>query len=107
MVDFRPHVLKCTINLSDDTFDPVSGTIIPGETKSIEYACRVSPNGSGKEVSTIDGQRVVYGYMIHADEGQEEIPFGTIVKVYENGNLIAEGKVLRFWDNQMNVRIWV
>lgn len=107
MVDFRPHILQCTIKLSDDTLDPATGAVTPAVTKNIEYACRVSPNGAGREVSTMDGQRVVYGYIIHADKGVEELPFGALVKVFSNGSLIAEGKVLRFWRNQMNVRIWV
>ena len=107
MVDFRPHILQSTIKLSDDTVDTTTGTVITGATKKIEYACRVSPNGAGREVSTMDGQRVVYGYMIHADKDVDELPFGALVKVFHDGNLIAEGKVLRFWRNQMNVRIWV
>ena len=107
MVDFRPHILKANISISDDTIDPFTGDIIPGESKAIEYACRATPNGAGKLIGTADGNSVVYSYLIHADEGEEEIPFGTKIQVFEGSKLIAEGLVLRFWDNQMNVRIWL
>lgn len=106
-MDFRGHTLKATIKLSDDTIDPETGAIVPGTTKQIEYPCRVSPNGEGLEVHGEDGIMVRYSHMVHADPGSEEIPFGTEIQVYEGARLKAAGKVVRFFENTMNVRIWV
>ena len=107
MLDFRPHILKAVVGTTPDTVDPLTGAVIPGSSVSVEYKCRATPNGAGKEIAVRDGSRVVYGYLIHADTGAEEIPHGTNVEIFENDVLIASGKVLRFWTNQMNTRIWI
>src|SRR5690606_25578781 len=103
----RPHILKADISTSPDVIDPITGGKTEGGSRAVEYGCRATPNGAGKEISTTDGSRVVYGYLIHADIGDDIIPFGTEIKVFEGGNIIAKGKVLRFWTNQMNTRIWI
>lgn len=106
-MDFRPHILKATIKTADDTIDPATGAVVPGTTCVIEFPCRVSPNGEGIEVQGEDGNMVRYSNMVHAETGSIELPFGTAIHVFEGAKIKAKGKVVRFFDNTMNVRIWV
>lgn len=107
MVDFRPYILKAQVNLTEDTYNPRTGSIEKGFAEDVEFECRITPNGAGKEVASSDGRHVVYSYLIHANNNAYELPFGTDVKVYQGDKLIAEGKVLNFWSNQLNVRVWL
>lgn len=107
MLDFRPHRLEAIVSDGEDVVDPITGEVEYGSELAVEFECRVSPNGSGKEVRRQDGELVLYSYLIHADKDETLIPFGTMVRLYDGETLIAEGEVLRCWANQMNMRIWV
>lgn len=107
MVDFRPHILKAVIS-TDEIEDPLTGQIIPGTDTTIEFPCRVSPNGGAKEQRGEDGISVVYGYLIHADKATPKLEFGTSVQVFnEAGQEVAHGNVINSFINSMNHRIWI
>lgn len=108
MVNFRPHILKALISKSDDIVDPVTGVIIKGDVEEIVFKCRATPNGKGEVTRTQDGNSVVYAYLIHADKENDPIPYGIQVDIFDHqDNLIAQGKVIRSWNNQKNLRIWL
>lgn len=107
MVNFRPYILKAVVGTADDVIDPLTGVVTPGATKTVEFKCRATPNGKGDTTRSQDGNSVVYAWLIHADKSEDVIPYGVSVQVFDGLELVAEGKVLRSWSNQMNLRIWV
>jgi hypothetical protein len=103
---FRPHILKAVIS-TPSYEDPKTGQIIQGTETAIEFPCRVSPNGGGKETRDKDGNSVVYAYLIHADKNVPVIPFGVTVTVLEGEKEKAKGKVIGAFGNGKNMRIWI
>ena len=78
-----------------------------GDFKEVSY-CRDEPNGSGSVIAGVDGQKVVYSSIVQLPEDCPEIERGQEIRVYnEAGELILEGKALRFKRFRKNSRLWV
>lgn len=106
MVTFRPHTAKVKI-ASASGYLQDTGEFAPPVESSLTFACRVSPVGGANKMIHKDGLRVDCRFLVHADANTPKLPYGALMEVYRQGQLIAKGSVTGWFSNQLNTRIWL
>lgn len=103
-----PHTLNYLRTTSESTLDSNGNWIASVPSVWVVIGeCRVSPNGSGKHIVLADGNATVFSSSIVMPVQDNEIQFGTEIKVVdENGIVKFAGKVLRFSNDRKNATIW-
>ena len=108
MLDFRPHKLQ-VVTYTDGGTDE-HGMPIPDTESTEEMPCRIVPNGSAQQIRFEDGTAHVYSYSIYLDLDCREFHIGDKVKLIGLDGEIdndKEFRVLGFFRNQLNSRLWV
>jgi len=86
-----------------------SGNFIVSEPLSTFVCfCREEPNGSGRKISSPDGENVLYNSIIHTPADCPNLDPGTVVIINDvSGRPRIKGNILRFSRESKNCRIWV
>lgn len=92
-----------------ESYQNDDGDWVIGESEFIEIGkCRDEVNGSGALVTSQDGQKHHYSWLIYAPLKFPKLSPGTEIKVLDDSNdERMTGKVLRCSKDQFHVRIWV
>lgn len=107
MVRQYPYILFAeTIS---ESYQNEDGDWVVGESERIEIGkCRDEVGGSGALVSSEDGQKHEYSWMIYAPKSTPKLKQGTLIEVEnEHGDIRAYGRIIRYSKDQLNVRIWI
>ena len=108
MLDFRPHKLQVT-NFVAGGFDE-NGVPLPDSEVTEEVPCRIVPNGSAQQIRFDDGTAHIYSYSVYLNQDCRQFKVGEKVKLIgldgEQDN-DREFRVLGFFRNQLNARLWV
>lgn len=104
--NFRPHILQYQVTTGgyeDDNGDYHLGT------SSFEgsISCRYEPNGKANTIAFEDGKTYVYQYIVYLNQNCREFKIGDIVRLLNNGILIAEKQVQGFHRGQLNAKLWL
>ncbi|RNL50771.1 hypothetical protein [Pedobacter jejuensis] len=113
MVDFGrfPHTLKTKLVIG--AVEPAkdeNGDWVPGNStiSDLELECRAVPNGTGKPLPGVDGDKVIFNYLVYLPAEIVDIPEKTIVEFVYKGKVFYKGPVLRFFGaGRLNTRLWV
>ena len=108
MLDFRPHKLQ-VVTSTGGGFDE-NGIPLPDVESTEEMPCRIIPNGSAAQIRFDDGTAHIYSYSIYLDQDCRQFHVGEKVRLIgldgEQENDM-EFRVLGFFRNQLNARLWV
>ena len=106
MVKQYPHILEyAAVNAS--TQDPQGNWVTGSSTGNLEKQCRAEPNSGNGYLTSEQGVRIDYGWIVYLPLPVEIIPAGTRVEVKKDGVTIASNTVKRFHEGQLNARIWL
>jgi len=96
-------------NINGESQQDESGNFIVNEPlSSFVCFCREEPNGSGRKISSPDGESVLYSSIIHAPPECPDLDPGTVIIINDiKGRPRIKGNILRFSREQKNCRIWV
>ncbi|MDO6389000.1 hypothetical protein Q4E40_02590 [Pontibacter sp. BT731] len=107
MIKQHPHTLQY-IAEGTPAYQDGEGYWEPGEPGSLEVIkCRAEANSKGELVKTADGAQVSFRFTVYLPKGTASIPYGTEVKIFAGGELLAEEQVKNFHPGQLNCRLWV
>lgn len=102
-----PYILKALIH-KEATRDEETGDWIPATSDWVEIGkCRDEINGSGRKVTTEDGETYEYSWMVYAPKNTRRLEKGTPIQVVDGCYVRAEKEVLRFSQDQLHCRIWL
>ena len=108
MLDFRPHKLLAVTFISGG--EDEDGVPLPDEESVEEIPCRIESNGSARQVTFEDGIAHDYSFSVYLDQDCREFKVGDKVRLVGLDGFIKsdkEFKVLGFFRNQLNARLWV
>ena len=108
MLNFRPHKLQ-VVSYTGGGLDE-NGVPQPDTETVEEMPCRIEPNGSAQQISFEDGTAHIYTYSIYLNQDCREFAIGEKVRLFGLDGEIdndKEFKVLGFFRNQLNARLWV
>lgn len=69
--------------------------------------CRAEPAGSNPVIRGIDGNEIIYVWIVYLPLTSETFEFGLKVKVTKLDGSVYEGSLKRFYNGKFNTRIWV
>ena len=106
MILFRPHILQYQVTTGG--CEDENGDYHPG-TFSFEgdIPCRYEPNGKADQIAFEDGKTYVYSYVVYLNQDCREFKIGDVIRLLNNGDLVAEKQVQGFHRGQLNARLWV
>lgn len=115
MISRRPHILKYSVEGQEPYQDENGNWVFPdAEGFSGEVPCRVEPNKSQAIITTVDGTRYEFEFIIYAEHIRragklEKLPIGASVEVFnpETEEVMAKGNVADFANDQRQMRIWI
>lgn len=109
MLNFRPHKLRVTIYTAGGYSE--RGVPLPDTETTEEIECRIVPNGSAAQVRFDDGVAHNYSYSIYLNQDCRTFTVGDKVTLIGLDGQPLENskqfKVLGFFRNQLNARLWV
>jgi len=110
MVDFRPHILKWTVQSEPQT-DPETGYPVPGtDVQTFEVPCRFHSGGGSsgsKEYRNEDNTVVMQKGRIRMDAGGNMPEVGQMVTVVEGDYVHFSGPVRETYRGQKTWRVEV
>lgn len=106
MVKQYPHILTATI--VTDSYRDHDGNWIPGTTVERTISCRAEPNvRASYQITGTDGVKMQFDWTVYMPVGINALPDGTLVNILFDGEPVANGKVRRFSNGQLNTRLWL
>ncbi|WP_455590869.1 hypothetical protein [Bacteroides sp.] len=103
---FRPHQLQYQV-LSEG-YEDNNGDYHPGEFHfEGDIPCRYEPNGKANQIALEDGKVYAYQYVVYLNQDCREFKIGDIIRLLNNGAVIAEKQVQGFHRGQLNAKLWV
>ncbi len=108
MVDVLQYPDILTAIIIGPTTDDGDGNPIPGGGTTRTEKCRgETPNTQAKFITNIDGESIPVSFVIYMPYGVVPIAEGTQVEITRRGYLYCKGTVKRFYNGQLNTRIWL
>lgn len=109
----HPHTI--TLQTSEELTEPYqdqNGDWVvpePGDLKTVNQECRAEANSQDNKVSTKDGTKIDFSFMVYLPKDCVEFNYGQKVTIKDNlsNEVIGEADVKRFFRGQMNCRLWV
>ena len=108
MINFRPHKIQ-VVTSTNGGFDEF-GIPLPDTEQTEEMPCRIVPNGSAQQIRFDDGTAHIYSYSVYLDQDCRQFTIGEKVRLIGLDGLQdndMEFKVLGFFRNQLNARLWL
>ena len=105
-----PHVMKMgTYHNGSESIDENGDTIINGERTEYDYRCRFEPNSKGEFITSADGGRIEFDWIVYFPLPISGIAEGAVVRGTDSqgSNQFAAGTIKRFNAGQMNARVWI
>lgn len=110
VIEQYPHTLKTTTVGNDATYDENTGKWIPGTptTTTIEEKCRAESSAGSGYLTQADGTRIDFSWIVYFPRTVSKKAYGESIKVYdEQGDLMLEDTVKRFFRGPFNARAWL
>ena len=80
---------------------------VPETGGTFESECRAEPAGSNPIIKGIDGNDIVFAWIVYMPKTETEFKFGDKVVVTLGNGSQYEGTVKRQYNGQFNTRLWV
>nr|DAQ59857.1 MAG TPA: hypothetical protein [Caudoviricetes sp.] len=104
--NFRPHILQYQVTTG--AYEDNNGDYHPGESHfEGDIPCRYEPNGKANTIAFEDGKTYVYQYVLYLNQDCRDFKCGNIVRLLNNGVIIAEKQVQGFHRGQLNAKLWL
>jgi hypothetical protein len=102
-----PHTLTAKI-IGPGTKDAM-GNPIPGTETSRVQKCRAeAPNVKTEPIKNNDGESLAFSWIVYMPFGVAKLAEGTEVSITDkDGSLFCTGTVKRFYNGQLNTRLWL
>lgn len=96
-------VLTITIPATQDS----NGNWTAGSTSTLTSACRLEPNGTGRQMMGDDGVLRDYAYTCYLPQMTTVVPTGSPYVATTLNNGVITGTVKRPSNGQLNSRLWL
>ena len=87
--------------------DTTTGIWTAGSTSTLTYACRLEPNGTGRQMMGDDGVLRDYAYTCYLPQMTTVVPTGSTYVATTLNNGTISGTVKRPSNGQLNSRLWL
>ena len=92
--NFRPHILQYQVII--EGYEDYLGDYHPG-TSFFE----------ANQMTFEDGKVYVYQYVVYLNQNCREFKIGDVIRLLNNGCVIAEKQVQGFHRGQLNAKLWL
>lgn len=104
--NFRPHILQYQVII--EGYEDYLGDYHPS-TSFFEGSipCRYELNNKANQMTFEDGKVYVYQYVVYLNQNCREFKIGDVIRLLNNGCVIAEKQVQGFHRGQLNAKLWL
>lgn len=107
MIRQYPYNLEIQ-KITESEYIPETGEYSKGGEEWVFVAKCRDEAGTGRKITTPDGESYMYGTLVQLPKGTDGIKPGDKIRVVDEcGEIIFTGSVAKFKKNQLHSRLWV